>query len=233
MRVLIVDDEELARRGIAARLAAWPSVVVTGEAADAASGIEAILAQHPDVVFLDIAMPGVDGFAMLAKIPAEHRPLVILVTAHDNRALDAIEVEALDYVLKPLDDVRFARAVERARTRLAERGQPTALLIRDRGRLVVLEPDAIDWVQSEGDYVRIFSGRDVYLHPASLKAFAGQLPARQFIRIHRTAIINVARIASLTPLRNGDYRVLLSTGARLRLSRTRRAVLGTRLGSVL
>jgi two-component system LytT family response regulator len=237
MRVLIIDDEELARRGIRARLGRWPDIEIVGEAPDAASGIAAIRAHHPDLVFLDIEMPGADGFSVLHDLPEENRPLVVFVTAHDDRALDAFGVQAIDYVLKPIDDERLARAVERARVRLAERLASNAVpakiervVIRDRGRVVALEPSAIDWIQSDGDYVRIFAGRQTYLHHATMAAFAALLPAHQFVRIHRAAVVNVERISELSPLTNGDYTVLLTTGARLKLTRTRREQLAERLG---
>ena len=235
MRVVIVDDEALARRGIIARLARWPDVEIVAEAADAASGIAAIRAHHPDLVFLDIEMPGADGFEVLRELPEHDRPLAVFVTAHEDRALRAFEVEALDYLLKPIDDAQLARAVERARTRLAARApaQVERVLIRDRGRVVTLEPSAIDWVQSDGDYVRIYAGRRTYLHLATISAFAAQLPVHQFVRIHRAAVVNVERISELTPLTNGDYSVLLTTGARLKLTRTRREQLAERLGGVL
>ncbi len=232
MRVVIVDDEALARRGIAIRLAMWPDVELVGEAQDAASGVAAIRLLSPDLVFLDIEMPDADGFRVLEEFPEHTRPLVVFVTAHDDRALQAFAVQALDYLLKPIDDGQLARAVDRARARLALRTPDaiTRVVIRDRGRVVALEPSAIDWVQSDGDYVRIFAGRHTYLHLSTISAFAAQLPQRQFVRIHRAAVVNVERISELVPLTNGDYAVLLSTGARLKLTRTRRDELAERLG---
>ena len=232
MRVVLVDDEELARRGIRIRLAKWPDVEIVGEASDAPAGIAAIREHRPDLVFLDVEMPGADGFSVLEQLPEGERPFAVFVTAHDDRALDAFGVQALDYVLKPVDDTRLARAVERARARLAERraGAVDRIMIRDRGRVVALEPSSIDWVQSDGDYVRIYAGRNTYLHHSTISAFTDQLPERQFVRIHRAAVVNVARIAELQPLTNGDYSVLLTTGARLKLTRTRREQLAERLG---
>ncbi len=233
MRVVLVDDEELARRGIRARLARWPDIEIVAEAADAHTGIAAIRQHQPDLVFLDVEMPNADGFSVLEELPERERPMAIVVTAHDDRALDAFGVQALDYVLKPVDDERLARAVERARSRLAERKAASIerIVIRDRGRVVALESSTIDWVQSDGDYVRIFAGRQTYLHHSTMSAFAAHLPERQFVRIHRAAVVNVARIAELQPLTNGDYTVLLITGARLKLTRTRREQLAERLGT--
>ena len=208
---------------------------IVAEAQDATSGIAAIREHRPDVVFLDIEMPGADGFAMLGELPDSERPLAVFVTAHDDRALQAFAVQALDYLLKPIDDAQLARAVDRARTRLAERA-PAAIeriVIRDRGRVVALEPATIDWIQSDGDYVRIYAGRRTFLHLATISAFTAQLPTRQFVRIHRAAVVNVERISELVPLTNGDYTVLLTTGARLKLTRTRREQLAERLGGAL
>jgi two-component system LytT family response regulator len=235
MRVVIVDDETLARRGIATRLSMWPDVEIVGEAQDAKSGVAAIRELTPDLVFLDIEMPDADGFRVLEEFPEFTRPLVVFVTAHDDRALQAFAVQALDYLLKPIDDAQLARAVDRARIRLASRtpDEITRVVIRDRGRVVALEPSAIDWIQSDGDYVRIYAGRRTYLHLATISAFAAQLPQRLFVRIHRAAVVNVERISELVPLTNGDYTVLLSTGARLKLTRTRREQLAERLGSSL
>jgi two-component system, LytTR family, response regulator len=235
VRVVIVDDEAIARRGIRSRLGRWPDVEVVAEARDAPAGVAAIREHRPDVVFLDIEMPGADGFSVLRELPQEQRPLAVFITAHEDRALDAFDVQALDYLLKPIDDERLARTMERVRSRLAERtvGAVERILIRDRGRVVALEPSSIDWIQSDGDYVRIYAGRNSYLHHATMTAFAAQLPPRLFVRIHRAAVVNVERVSALTPLTNGDYSILLTTGARLKLSRTRREQLAERLGARL
>ncbi len=235
IRVAIIDDEPLARRGIRARLARWPQVEVVAEAGDASRGVREIRKHHPDVAFLDIEMPGVDGFALLERLTRRARPLIVFVTAHEDRALRAFDAEAFDYVLKPIDDARFERTMQRIIARIGERAPRSVdrLIIRDRGRAVALEPSAIDWVKSDGDYVRIYAGRSNYLHDATLSALAEQLPADRFIRIHRSTIVNVERIRALEPVTNGDYVVLLTTGARLKLSRTHRELLGRQLGSRL
>jgi two-component system LytT family response regulator len=235
IRAVVVDDEPLARRGIRTRLARWPQMEVVAEAGTAARGVREIRKLHPDVVFLDVEMPGADGFSLLEQLPANERPLIVFVTAHEDRALRAFDAEAFDYVLKPIDDARFARMMERIIARCAERvpQRVDRVMIRDRGRAVALEPSAIDWVKSDGDYVRIYAGRSNYLHDATLTALAEQLPSDRFVRIHRSTIVNVERIHSLEPVTNGDYVVLLTTGARLRLSRTHRETLGRQLGSRL
>jgi two-component system LytT family response regulator len=229
--VVIVDDEPLARRGIAARLARNPIFEVAAEAGTAAAGVREVKKHRPDVVFLDIEMPGADGFSLLDKFPPAERPLVIFVTAHDDRAVKAFESEAYDYILKPIDDARFARTLERIEARLAERGTaaPNRVIVRDRGKTVAIEPTTIDWVASDGDYVRIHAGVTSYLHHATLTSIAADLPAEKFVRVHRTAIVNVDRIRDLEPLTNGDFSIRLTTGARLRLSRTYREALSRRL----
>lgn len=231
MRVAIVDDEVLARRGIRARLAREANIEIVAEATDARSGLAAIVTHRPHLLFLDIEMPDADGFALLAELPPEVRPLVVFVTAHDDRALDAFGVQALDYLLKPIDDTRFERVVAQARERLVQGAIAIVrhLLVRDRRSIVVLETDGIDWVQSEGDYVRIHAGRRTYLHLASLAALEGQLP-QSFMRVHRATIVNLSRVRSLSHITNGDYTILLSTGARLRLSRRYRAAFMERIG---
>lgn len=235
LRIAIIDDEPLARRGIRSRLERWPQCEIVAEAGDAASGIREIGREHPDVVFLDVEMPGADGFAMLQQLGTAVRPLVVFVTAHEDRALQAFDAEAFDYVLKPIDDARFARTVERITAHVAQRITHRAerLMIRDRGRAVALEPASIDWIKSDGDYVRIYAGRSNYLHDSTLTALAEQLPADRFVRIHRSTIVNVDRIHTLEPVTNGDYVVLLTTGARLKLSRTHRESVGRQLGSRL
>lgn len=235
IRAAIVDDEPLARRGIRARLGRWPQVEIVAECGDAKEGMRDLRRHQPDVVFLDIEMPGADGFALLARLPPEARPLSVFVTAHADRALRAYELEAFDYLLKPIDDERFARTMDRIVGRLAERGthRLDRLVVRDRGRAIALEPTAIDWVKSEGDYVRIQAGANSYLHGATLASVETLLPKERFARIHRTTLVNVERIYALEPLTNGDYSVLLASGARLKLSRTHRDALARRLGRKL
>ena len=235
IRAVIVDDEPLARRGIRARLGRWPQVEVVAECGDAREGVRDLRRHQPDIVFLDIEMPGADGFALLERMPADARPLSVFVTAHADRALRAYEMEAFDYLLKPIDDERFARTMDRIVVRLAERGthRLDRLMVSDRGRAIALEPGAIDWVKSEGDYVRIQAGTSSYLHAATLSSIETQLPKERFARIHRTTLVNVDRIHALEPLTNGDYTVVLASGARLKLSRTHRDALARRLGRKL
>ena len=233
-RAVVVDDEPLARRGVRVRLERAGDVDVVAEAGDVPTAVECIRRHRPDVAFLDIEMPGATGFSVVADLPEADRPVVVFVTAHDDRALEAFEVQALDYLLKPIDDARFARTIDRIRRRLAtgHDATPGRITIRDRGRIVVLDAPSIDWLQSDGDYVCVHAGRATYLHHEALGALLGRLPPT-FVRVHRSAAVNVERIRELEPLTNGDYSLVLTTGARLKVSRTHRAELGRRIGRAL
>ena len=259
MRVVIVDDEAIARRGIRSRLGRWPDVEVVAEARDAPAGVAAIREHRPDVVFLDIEMPGADGFSVLRELPQEQRPLAVFITAHEDRALDAFDVQALDYLLKPIDDERFTRALDRANRALAERrdgalgrrlaamlaewasergsggegmsesaARPTAplarrdarVIVKDRGRVVLLDEDEVDWIEADGDYVRVHARGKGHLVRETLTATEARLTGSRFVRIHRSAIVNVGRIRELRPLPNRDYVVVLRDGTQLKLSRS-------------
>lgn len=231
IRAAIIDDEPLARRGIKVRLARWPQFEVVAEAGDVHRGMREIERAHPDIVFLDIEMPEGDGFSLIHRLARRQRPLIVFVTAHDHHALAAFGAEAFDYLLKPIDDARFDRTAERIIGRLApDDATVERLVIRDQGLTIALDPTTVDWVKSDGDYVRIVAGRESYLHHATLSSLEARLPPQRFMRIHRTTIVNIARIRSLEPLTNGDALVRLSTGAKLRLSRTYRSQVIARMG---
>ena len=240
IRALIVDDEPLARRGIRARLAA-PDIETVGECDGGRAAIEAIHALAPDLIFLDVQMPEVDGFAVVESIGAEHMPVVIFVTAFESHALHAFDCHALDYLLKPIDDARFAEALARARACLRDRasGERTRALealiaditrdavrgaeriaVRDRGRIALLNPRDIEWVAADGDYVRIHARDRSYLVRETLSAMAERLSAPRYVRIHRSTIVNVERISELLPLPNREFVVVLRDGTKLRSSRS-------------
>lgn len=240
MRTLIVDDEPLARRGIRARLAA-AGVETIGECDGGRAAIDAIRELAPDLVFLDVQMPEVDGFAVLNAIGAERMPIVIFVTAFDSHALHAFESHALDYLLKPIDGARFVEALARARERLRDRAAgaranaleamladvsrdiaPRAerIAVRDRGRVAFLDPRDIEWVAADGDYVRIVVGERSYLMRETLSAMAELLRAPRFVRIHRSTIVNVEHIGELRPMPNRELIVVLRDGTKLRSSRS-------------
>ena len=272
IRALVVDDEPLARRGIRARLAHAEGFDVVGECDSGLAAVEVIRRVAPDLVFLDVQMPGLDGFGVVQQVGADRMPMVVFVTAYDAHALRAFEVHALDYLLKPIDDERFARAVDRARQAVAdrrdgalgrqlsamvaewvgERGrrgeempdsaprtgaalarQGARVLVKDRGRVVLLDEDEVDWIEADGDYVRVHARGKGYLVRETLTAAAARLTGSRFVRIHRSAIVNVGRIRELRPLPNRDYAVVLRDGTQLKLSRSYsdglRAVLGDAL----
>ncbi len=241
IRTIIVDDEPLARRGIRARLAASGDVSVVGECANGRTAVESIHSLAPDLIFLDVQMPEVDGFGVVEAVTAKRMPIVIFVTAYDSHALRAFEAHAIDYLLKPIDDARFAQALGRVRERVRDRTagalaqQLSALLddvtragaasldrvaVRDRGRLVLLDPRDIEWVAADGDYLRVNASARSYLVRETLTAMEARLPALRFVRIHRSSIVNVAHIAALEPLPNREFVVVLRDGTRLRSSRS-------------
>ena len=240
IRTLIVDDEPLARRGVRARLATDEFEIV-GECSGGRAAIESIGALAPELIFLDVQMPEVNGFAVLDAIGAEHMPIVIFVTAFDAYALRAFETHAIDYLLKPIDDSRFASAIGRVRDRMRDRAAgvlaaqlaamldelakgssspATRIAVRDRGRVVLLDPHDVEWVSADGDYVRITAGARGFLVRETLTSIATRLLPPRFVRIHRSTIVNVEHISELEPMPNREYLVVMRNGTRLRSSRT-------------
>lgn len=241
IRTIIVDDESLARRGIRARLAASSDIEVVGECENGRTAVDSIRSLAPDLMFLDVQMPEVDGFAVVESISAERMPIVIFVTAYDTHALRAFETHAIDYLLKPIDDTRFAEALTRVRERVRDRAagalahrlgalladlaraaapQVDRIAVRDRGRLVLLDPRDVEWVAADGDYVRIIAGARSYLVRETLTAMAARLLPPRFARIHRSTIVNVEHIAELQPMPNREFVVVLRDGTRFRSSRS-------------
>ena len=253
IRALVVDDEPLARRRIRKLLARDVEVEVIGDCANGYEAIEAINRQSPHLVFLDVQMPEIDGFAVLEELDQSAMPFVIFVTAYDQYALKAFEVSAVDYLLKPFDRKRFQQALQRAKTRLIterERGlnQETLallqelkarsqclerLLIKSGGRAFFLKTDEIDWIGAEGKYVRIHVGNESYLFREGMTAIENQLDARKFMRVHRSHIVNIDRVKELQPWFNHEYRVVLHDGTKLVLSRSCRKKLTELLGERL
>ena len=253
IRAVIVDDEPLARRKIRQMLARDLDVEIVGDCANGREAITAINAQNPDLVFLDVQMPEVDGFAVLESIAGARTPLVIFVTAYDQYALRAFEVSAVDYLVKPFDRRRFEKAMQRAKSLLAtEQGsdlnqQTLALLaelrarsnhierlvIKAGGRAFFLKTEEIDWIEAEGKYVRLHAGKESYLLREAIGSIEGQLDPKKFPRIHRSTIINIDRVRELQPWFHNEYRVILHDGTELMLSRSCRKKLGELLGSAL
>jgi two-component system LytT family response regulator len=239
LRVLIVDDEPLARRGLRVRLERVRDIDVAGEAASGSEAVSAIETLRPDVVLLDVQMPELDGFDVVDAIGADEMPVTIFVTAYDAHAIRAFDAHALDYLLKPVDDERFARAIERARERVAERGartreralgemlaspvrQESRIVLRDRGRVIVLAHADVDWISAEGDYVRVFAGGRGYLVRHTMVAMEARLDPKDFARIHRSAIVNVSRVREIRAHGDRDYIVVLRDDTKLKMSRSYR-----------
>ncbi|MGE0554848.1 MAG: LytR/AlgR family response regulator transcription factor [Gemmatimonadales bacterium] len=251
-RVLIVDDERLARAGLRRELGRLEGIEVVGEAADGASAVDAIARFEPDLVFLDVQMPELDGFQVIAAVGPERMPSVIFLTAHDRYALRAFETDAIDYVLKPVDPARLARAVERALKRLqapdpgALAAQLAGLLDRlgqargeaDRripvehdGRFHFVPIEEIDWVEAAGNYVRLHTGRRVHRVRSTLEQIERRLGAG-FLRVSRSALVGERAVELVEPFLKGSYVLLLRGGARVRTARSYRdrieALLGRR-----
>jgi two-component system LytT family response regulator len=240
--VLVVDDEPTARQRMVRLLGEVPGVTVVGECESGRDALQAVRTRAPDVVFLDIAMPGLDGLAVARRLAVPHGPLVVFVTAYDEHALEAFRIHAADYVLKPLDRQRLRDAVEHARVTVrrvrAERraaehpgggagvgARPARLALRDGYRTHVVPVSDVLWVESYGNYTRVYTPVARYIHRTTMTQLAEQLAPHGFVRIHRTAIVNTARVVRIQPRGSGQYEALLDTGLRLRVSRTFRAAL--------
>lgn len=237
IRTLIVDDEPLARDSVRALLASEPRWTVVGECGSAAALETALDEAMPDVVFLDIRLPDLDGIAVARMLSARPtRPVIIFTTAYENYAVAAFEVEAIDYLMKPFDDRRFQAALRRAERALAS--TPAApgtsylqrLVIRSIGRVQLVEVAQIDWLEASGNYVEIHTGKESFLHRERLRVLEAQLDPAQFLRIHRSIIVHRSAVKELRPLPGGDYSVVLRDGEPLRLSRTYRAALASLAG---
>jgi two-component system LytT family response regulator len=238
VRVLIVDDEPLARRGVALRLKRFRDVEIVGECGDGMSAVEKILELAPDVVFLDVQMPGMGGFEILKALPGDDLPSVIFLTAYEQHALRAFDVHALDYLLKPVDDERFDIAVQRARQvqntgsriKMAERimrlldervgKYASRFPVRVGSRIQVVLVDDIDWIAAAGDYAELHCAGRCHLLRETMVALEQKLDPMQFLRIHRSRIVRVACVRELCPIDNREYLVRLSDGSEHRSSRT-------------
>ena len=239
IRALVVDDEPLARARVRQLLEEDDDVTLLGECADGVEAIAAIREQRPDLVFLDVQMPEKGGFDVLAALDPADRPAVVFVTAHDHHAIQAFEVNALDYLLKPFDEDRFRRTLARAKAALrtdphelhrrtlalleelkSPRPAPAdRLMIREAGRLFFLRTDEIDWIESDGNYVRLHASGASHQLRETLSRLEAQLDPGRFLRIHRKAIVNLDRVKEIQPLFHGEHRVILADGTELTLSR--------------
>lgn len=251
IRVLIVDDEPLARDRVRALAAGQPDLEVVGEAADGQAAIEAIESLRPDLVFLDIQMPGMDGLEMVGHLERGTMPAIVFVTAYDQFAVQAFELHALDYLLKPFDDERFAAALGRVRAWLGRAAPaedlsdrlealladlrpagrlPDRLAIKSGGRVLLLRVEEIDWVEAADNYVNLHVGTESHLLRETMNALEKRLPPDRFLRISRSTLVNLDRIKELQPLFHGEYAVILRDGTRVTLSRGYRDKLTRLLG---
>jgi two-component system LytT family response regulator len=234
MRVLVVDDEALARRNVTVLLRAESDMESIEECGAGAEAIEVIRRSKPDLVFLDVQMPECGGFDVLEMLGAELPRAIIFVTAYDEYALRAFEAGALDYLLKPFDDARFARALNRAREKLAHYApaQPQAakrLAIKTPGQLLFLNVPDIDWIEAAGYYACLHVGSETHIIRRTLAELERELGEERFTRIHRSTIVNLDRVQGLELQSGGDYEVVLVSRVRLRLSRRFRKRLQDRL----
>lgn len=238
-RIVIVDDEPLARRGIRALLNEEKDVEIIAECRNGREAVAVIVERSPDLVFLDVQMPELNGFDVLEAIGVEHMPAVIFVTAYDQYALRAFEVHALDYLLKPLDGDRFTSALQRARTQIEGKNirdlsrslqnllddlkpgpkYTERLVIKSAGRILFLSVDEIDWIEAADNYVCLHAGPDAHLLRETMNGLEKRLDPAQFLRVHRSRIINIKRIKELQPLFRGEYDIMLLDGTRLESGR--------------
>jgi two-component system, LytTR family, response regulator len=235
IRTLVVDDEPLARRYLTLLLRRDPDIGSVVECGSGPEAIEEIRRSRPDLVFLDVQMPECDGFDVLELLGADLPETVIFVTAYDAYALRAFEAGALDYILKPLDDARFSRALERAKSRLArcapyQRPTLSRIPVKSRGQTLFLKVSEIDWIDAASYYACLHLGGVTHIVRRTLQDLEQDLDARTFCRIHRSIIVNLERIRGLELQESGEYEVVLDSAARLKLSRRYRKRLLERLG---
>jgi two-component system LytT family response regulator len=251
IRAVIVDDEDPARRGIRALLQRAEDIEVVSECRNGREAIEAIIASKPDLVYLDIQMPGKTGFDVLDAIPETDCPYIVFVTAFHKFAVRAFEVHALDYLLKPINEERFSDSLERARAAMAgvrdgsmmrrfaqliaelrksSNHQPAPSIadripVKTQGRVVIVQVADIDWVEADHDYVSLHVGSKSWLMRETIAAAEIRLAPSGFVRIHRSALVNVERVRELRPLSKGEFTVVLHDGTELKLSRNFRSAL--------
>ena len=252
-RVLIVDDEQLARQRLRELLDNDPDVGEMMEAENGFDAVEAILQKQPDVVFLDVQMPGLDGLGVIETIGIERMPVTIFVTAFDQHAVRAFESAAIDYVLKPYGDERMEAAFSRAKARLDDKyvrevGQSVLKLlddhrlekpfldrvvIRERDKTELIRVESIDCIESAGVYVALHVGSERIIHRAALGELIGRLDPRRFVRVHRSTVVNIDSILHLEPASHGEFDLVLRSGHHVHVSRTFRPLLEARLGQPL
>jgi two-component system, LytTR family, response regulator len=246
IRTLIVDDEPLARQGIRLLLQNEPDLVVLGECANGAEALKLLESERPELMFLDVQMPEMDGFSLLAALPADKRPVVIFVTAYDRHAVQAFEVAAIDYLLKPLKPARFREALQRARQQLQSRDTstlnqrlqdllelagpgsdyPRQLAVKTGDRTVFVRVSEIDYVEGAANYVILHVGPTNHMLRETLTNLETRLSPKIFLRIHRSFIVNMARISGVKPALRGEHVVALKNGKELPMTRGVRELQG-------
>src|SRR5664279_5653643 len=252
IRVLLSDDEALARGRLRSLLQEDPDLQIVAECGDGRSAVAAILREKPDLVFLDVQMPEIDGFGVVEALQKHGAlPLTIFVTAYDRYAMRAFEVHALDYLLKPVNKERLNEALDHARRQLQQpteatfqkrvldmlgeldsrQHSPERIVVKSDGEIVCLKPNEIDWAESAGNYVCLHVGNVTHILRETITALENRLGARQFLRVHRSTLVNVDRIKTLKPSLYGDYAILLRDGTKLTLSRGFRESVLKRLGT--
>jgi two-component system LytT family response regulator len=225
LRVALVDDEPLGRERIRALLADEHDVALVGEYATGEEALAGVLESSPQLLFLDVQMPGMDGFGLVqlleAELTPEQRPFIVVVTAHDSYALRAFDVSAVDYLLKPFDRPRFRAALTRARARIHERPRPEArFVVRSASKLQLVRAADVEWIAGDGNYARLHSAGRRHLVRETLKSVAARLDPGKFVRVHRSAIVNVDCVASFEPHVHGQYVLTMKDGSRIISSRT-------------
>lgn len=249
IRAVIIDDERLARQRIRRMLSETPDFEVAAEFENSEHGL-AYLEENPaELLFLDVQMPGMDGFALLEALAPDRTPMVIFVTAYDEYALRAFEVHAFDYLLKPFDQARFEKTIDRARKQLSNdvrsnerlidllrefrhrNQEPARFAIKTPGRLFFVRQEDIDWMEAADNYVNLHVGTETHLIRETMNALEQRLDSHRFLRIHRSTIVNADRIKELRPWFHGEYVVLLKDGTELTLSRTYREKILSLLGN--
>ncbi len=245
IRSLIVDDEPIARKGIRRELERDPEIEVAGECRNGRDAVAFILERSPDLVFLDLQMPELDGFGVVEQVGVEVMPTVVFVTAFDEFALKAFEMHALDYILKPFNSQRFQNTLQRAKRQVQQTSasdvnerllaliqeskdsQKSAaflerIVVKASGRIFFLNVEEIDWIEASDNYVRLHVGTESHLVQGTMSKLEGKLDPKRFLRIHRSTIVNVSRIKELQPLFHGEYAIRLVNGKELTSSRSHR-----------
>jgi two-component system LytT family response regulator len=253
IRVVVVDDEELGRDRLESLLTEHPDMEVVGTASDGRAAVEVIEREQPDLVFLDVQMPEMDGFEVVEALELDRMPAIVFVTAYDAHALRAFEVHALDFLVKPFDQARFEKALEHVRGQItrgsrspemqrddgggatlvpmderllavleelrAQRNFPERLIVKTAGRVFFVRVEDVDWVEASGNYVKVHAKGEAHLIRESMKNMEARLDPKRFVRIHRSAIVNIDRIKELEPWFHGEYIVIMRDGTRLTASR--------------